>query len=378
MVEPFEVLTLEQLRARRSIKWTQHDPDVLPLWIAEMDALLAPSVAEALVADLITGDTGYPPLDTAYAEAFADVAAARWGWTFDPAGTTVCADTLTGIIRSLDLLTQPGETVLVPAPVYMPLLFLPAEMGRNVQQVPMTPDGRLDLDALATAMADPAVTALLLCSPHNPLGTVHTADELRAVAALAAEHGVGVVVDEIHALLVPAGGAEFTPYLAVNDTGLLVTSASKVYNMAGIKAAVIIAGTASGELVARLPESVKYGASTFGIRAHVAAWRGGDAWLEAVNANIVSNAAYLADLLSDRLPEIGYRPPASTYLAWLDCRALGLGDDPAAVFLERGRVALNGGLPFGIGGEGFVRLNLAASRSTLAEAVERMARALDR
>ena len=110
----------------------------------------------------------------------------------------------------------------------------------------------------------------------------------------------------------------------------------------------------------------------------MAAWRGGDAWLEAVNANIVSNAAYLADLLSDRLPEIGYRPPASTYLAWLDCRALGLGDDPAAVFLERGRVALNGGLPFGIGGEGFVRLNLAASRSTLAEAVERMARALDR
>ena len=153
MVEPFEVLTLEQLRARQSIKWQQHAPDVLPLWIAEMDALLPPSVTEALVADLITGDAGYPPLDAAYAEAFADVAAARWGWTFDPAGSTVCADTLTGIIRSLDLLTQPGETVLVPAPVYMPLLFLPAEMGRRVGQVPMTPDGRLDLDALAAAMA---------------------------------------------------------------------------------------------------------------------------------------------------------------------------------------------------------------------------------
>jgi len=202
---------------------------------------------------------------------------------------------------------------------------------------------------------------------------VHTADELRAVAALAAEHGVGVIVDEIHALLVPSG-TEFTPYLAVNDTGLVVTSASKVYNMAGIKAGVIIAGPGSRDTLAQLPESVKYGASTIGIRAHVAAWRGGDEWLDAVNANIASNAAYLADLLADRLPEVGYTPPASTYLAWLDCRALGLGDDPAAAFLERGRVAFNGGLPFGIGGEGHVRLNLAASRSTLAEAVERMAR----
>jgi cystathionine beta-lyase len=198
------------------------------------------------------------------------------------------------------------------------------------------------------------------------------------VAALAAEHGVGVIVDEIHALLVPAGGAEFTPYLAVDEAGIVVTSASKVYNMAGIKAAVMIAGEASRETLGQLPESVKYGASTFGIRAHVAAWRGGDEWLDAVNANIASNAAYLGELLADRIPEIGYRPPASTYLAWLDCRALGLGDDPAAVFLERGRVALNGGLPFGIGGEGFVRLNLAASRSTLREAVDRMARALDR
>jgi len=373
MVEPFEVLTLAQLRERRSIKWRQHAPDVLPLWIAEMDALPPQSVAEALVADLLVGDTGYPPLDHAYAEALADVAAARWGWQLDVEGTTVCADVLTGITRSLELFTQPGETVLVPAPVYMPLLFLPAEMGRRVQQVPMTAEGRLDLDALGAAMADPSATALILCSPHNPLGTVHTADELRAVAALAQEHGVGVIVDEIHSLLVPAG-TEFTPYLAVNGTGLVVTSASKVYNMAGIKAGVVVAGPGSRDTLAQLPESVKYGASTIGIRAHVAAWRGGDEWLDAVNANIASNAAYLADLLADRLPAVGYTPPASTYLAWLDCRALGLGDDPAAAFLERGRVALNGGLPFGIGGEGHVRLNLAASRSTLAEAVERMAR----
>ncbi|MFC6239370.1 hypothetical protein [Longivirga aurantiaca] len=125
MVEPFEVLTLEQLRARRSIKWTQHAPDVLPLWIAEMDAPLPASVVAALSADLAAGDAGYAPLDTAYAEAFAHVAAARWGWTVDPAATCVCADVLTGITRSLELLTKPGETVLVPAPVYTPLLLLP-------------------------------------------------------------------------------------------------------------------------------------------------------------------------------------------------------------------------------------------------------------
>jgi cystathionine beta-lyase len=370
---PFEELSLDELRTRTSIKWRMYPPDVLPLWVAEMDAMPAPAVVEALQDALRRGDVGYPPLDTSYAEALSDVAARRWAWELDPTATQTVADVLTGVHHALAALSAPGDAVLVPSPVYPPLLDFTAEMGRRVVPVPLTAAGRLDLDAIGAAMVGARV--LLLSSPHNPTGTVHTADELRSVAALAEEHGVDVVVDEIHGLLVPEGES-FTPYLAVSDRGLVVTSASKAFNLAGLKAGVIVAGPGSRAVVEALPPSLGYGVSHLGAVAHMAAWRHGDEWLDTVNANIASNALLLGELLAERLPAVGYRPPSSTYLAWLDCTALGLGDDPAAVFLERGRVALNAGPAFGVGGAGHVRLNLAASRATLTEAVDRMASAL--
>lgn len=369
---PFEALALDVLRTRTSIKWRMYPPDVLPLWVAEMDAMPAPAVVAALEDALRRGDVGYPPIDTSYAEALADVARRRWGWAVDTTATQTVADVLTGVHHALAALSDPGDVVLVPSPVYPPLLDFTADMDRRVVPVPLTPEGRLDLAAIGSAMAGGAARVLLLCSPHNPTGTVHTADELRTVAALAEEHGVDVVVDEIHALLVPEGET-FTPYLSVADRGLVVTSASKAFNLAGLKAGVIVGGPRSRGVVEGLPRSLGYGVSHVGAMAHRAAWRHGDDWLDAVNANIASNAAFLGELLAERLPAVGYRPPSATYLAWLDCTALGLGDDPAAVLLERGRVALNSGAAFGPGGAGHVRLNLAASRATLREAVDRMA-----
>jgi cystathionine beta-lyase len=374
--DPFEEMSLAELRARRSIKWRAFEPDVLPLWIAEMDARPPRSVVDVLSADLAAGDIGYPPMDTAYAEALADLATRRWAWQVDVAATRVCADVLTGIARSIDLLSEPGDVVVVPTPVYPPLLLFPREAGREVIEVPLTPAYRLDLEALGEAMAAPRARVLLLCSPHNPTGTVHTAEELRAVAEIAERHGVVVVVDEIHAPLVPEG-VVFTPYLSVAD-GLVVTSASKAYNLAGLKAGVIVAGGGSLPLLERLPESVAYGASTFGVRAHIAAWSGGDAWLESVNAAIRRNVDLVEGLLAARLPGAVWWRPESTYLAWIDCRGLGLGEDPAGELVARGRVALNDGRMFGAAGAGFVRINLAASRATLTEAVDRMVAAVER
>jgi cystathionine beta-lyase len=369
---PFEELSVEDLRRRGSIKWRESPADVLPLWIAEMDVMPPPSVVDELQRMLRDGDLGYAPLDTAYADSYARVAQRRWGLEVDVASVVPCADVITGVARAIATLSSPGDSVVVPTPVYPPLLMLPAEAGREVIEVAATAEGRLDLDALAVALADPSAMVLLLCSPHNPTGVVHTADELRAVAAMAADAGVEVVVDEIHALVVP-DGTTFVPWLSVNDGGIVVTSASKAYNMAGLKSALVQAGPASAEFVASLPLSVKYGASYSGQRAHIAAWDGGDAWMDAVNANIVDNVALLRRLLDEHLPEVGYVEPASTYLAWLDCRPLGLGDDPAAVFLERGRVALNSGLLFGEAAKGFARINLACSADVLTDAVRRMA-----
>lgn len=373
--EPFEAYSLEALRARTSIKWRMFEPDVLPLWVAEMDAVPVPSVVAAIEAALHSGDLGYAPVDDEYAESFAALAARRWGWSVDVAATTLAADVLTGVREALLAVTEPGEAVLVPTPVYHPLVDMPAAIGRRLVTCPLTPEGRLDPAAIEAGLADPGVRALLLCSPHNPTGVVHTADELRAVAAIAAAHDVEVVVDEIHAVLVPEG-TTFVPWLSASPRGIVVTSASKAYNMAAIKAAIVLVGAESAEVLERLPEILRWGASHIGVVAHRAAWDGGDAWAAAVNANISANAAYLAELLAERLPAVGYRGQEATYLAWLDCRALGLGDDPSVAFRERGRVALNPGPEFGPGGEGFVRLNLATSRAILADAVSRMAAAL--
>ncbi|MBI1377972.1 MAG: aminotransferase class I/II-fold pyridoxal phosphate-dependent enzyme [Frankiales bacterium] len=340
-----------------------------------MDALPAPAVVDAVCAAMSRGDTGYPPMDTSYAEAFSEAAARHWGWAPDPAATCVVADVLAGVREVLRLVTRPGDAVVVPAPVYPPLLEFTAAMGRRVVPVPLGPDDRLDLDAVAAALAEPDATALLLCSPHNPTGTVHTADELRGAAAVADAAGATVVVDEIHGLLVPEG-TRFTPYLAVAERGFVVTSASKAYNLAGLKAGLVVAGPASAALVEQIPLEARYGASYLGVLAHVAAWRHGDAWLDAVNAAIAANAEHLGRLLAEHLPQVGYRPPQATYLAWLDVSALGLGEDPAETLVERAGVALSSGLPFGPGGEQHVRLNLAASRATLATAVERIAAAL--
>jgi cystathionine beta-lyase len=252
---------------------------------------------------------------------------------------------------------------------------MPASIGRRLVTCPLTEEGRLDLAAIATGLQDPSVRAVLLCSPHNPTGVVHTQEELAGLAELAAAHDVEVVVDEIHALLVP-DASTFVPWLTVSPRGLVVTSASKAYNMAAIKAAVVIAGEASRESLSRMPETLRWGASHIGVIAHRAAWDGGDAWIDAVNGAITENAAYLSSLLAEHLPGVVYRGQQATYLAWLDCRALGLGDDPSVAFREHGRVALNPGPEFGPGGEGHVRLNLATSRATLTEAVHRMATVL--
>jgi cysteine-S-conjugate beta-lyase len=370
---PFESLTLDELRARSSIKWQRYPPDVLPLWVAEMDAPPVPSVVEAVTAAVRSGDLGYPPGDHAYAESFAAMAARHWGWTFDPQAAVPVADVLTGVREALLATTTPGDAVLLPTPVYHPLVDMPGEIGRRLVSCSLTAEGRLDLSSIAAALeADRGIRALLLCSPHNPTGVVHTADELDGVAQIAAEFSVEVVVDEIHSLLV-VEGSRFVPWLAVSDVGVVVTSASKAYNMAAIKAGVLITGSASTWVRDRLPVKLPWGASHLGGMAHRAAWDRGDAWLGAVNSNIAASTAYLAQLLAEQLPGVRYLGQEATYLAWLDCRELGLGDDPAARFLERGRVALSPGPEFGPGGEGFARMNLACSRAVLAEAVQRMA-----
>lgn len=372
MTMPFEVLSPAELRSRTSAKWTYHGPDVLPVWVAEMDVLPAPEVVEALTSAVRRGDTGYPGAGRRYAEAFGAFAEARWGWAPNPADTAMCADVMTGINVLIGHVTAPGDAVVIPMPVYPPFALVTEVLGRRVVPAPLTDSGRLDVAAIDTAVGESGATALLLCSPHNPTGAVHTAAELEALAALADRHGLTVIVDEVHAPLVPRG-ATFVPWLAVTDSGFVSTSAAKAFNLAGLKAGLIVAGPGSRASMRALPEWVRYGASHLGVIGHAAGYEADPAWLDAVNDNIAANRELLGSLLADRLPAVVHRAPEATYLAWLDCRGLGLGDDPAHAFLVRGRVALTPAPPFGPGSSGFARLNFACSSAVLTEAVDRMA-----
>mgnify|MGYP001389224271 CR=1 FL=1 len=373
----------DQLRRdRTSVKWVAFEPDVLPVWVAEMDAAPCPAVVDAVTAAVRRGDTGYD-FGVPYAQAASGYAAQHWGWSFDHRSTMGFADVMIGIEAIVRTVTGPGDTVIVSPPVYDSFYGFVTTTGRPRLDVPLTASGRLDLAALEAAFAAASAgggrAAYLLCNPHNPTGTVHTRTELTALAELAAGHHITVISDEIHAPLVYPGGDPFTPYLTVADEGLAfaVWSASKAWNLAGFKAAVAVAGPGSLPDLARIHEVHTHGVGHIGSIAHIAAFTQGQPWLEQVITELDANRRLLADLLARELPDVAMAVPDATYLAWLDCRGLELGDNPAAVFLERGRVALSAGPHYGAHcGRGFARFNFATSPEIIAEAVSRMAASL--
>jgi cystathionine beta-lyase len=377
---PLTTFTLEQLRTRTSEKWRHYEPDVLPLWVAEMDSTIAPSVTEALQLALTEADTGYAS-GNEYGLAFSEFAAARWGWNVDPEDTIPVIDVMRGIGDVIRLMSEPGAPVVITPPVYYPFARVVEALGREKIDAPLTAAGRLDAATLETACAEAASRGkgglILISNPHNPTGVAHTRAELEMLAAIAASHGLRIVADEIHApLMMP--GFEFVPILSVTaaENAIVVTSASKSFNLAALKAGLIVGGPGSRAEVRGMKGRVSNGASHWGMLSHVAALRGGGQWLDAVVADISSNSALLTELLAEHLPDAVYQPVEATYLAWVDCRALGLGDDPAAVFLEHGRVAFSSGPTFGVGGEGFIRVNIATTPEVLTEAIRRAGKAL--
>jgi len=378
-LDVFESVSLDDLHRRRSAKWATYADDVLPAWVAEMDFPLAPAVREILLQAVERDDCGYPfpgPL----AESFASFANARFGWAVDPEHVRLLPDVMAGVAALVDVLTGPGDGVVINPPVYPPFFSAIREAGRTVVEAPLRDNGagwELDLDALEAAFAGGA-RAYVLCNPHNPTGRAFRRDELEAVAALAERHGVLVVADEIHAPLV-LPGATHVPYVTLGDEaaahGIVLASASKAWNLAGLKCAVAVAGSEPGveRLASKLPQSLRFHAGHFGVLASVAAFDDGGDWLDALLARLDVNRRLLTDLLGRMLPAVRYVEPEAGYLAWLDCRALGLGDDPSAAFLERGRVALSPGPTFGVEGNGFTRLNFGTSSALVEEAVRRLA-----
>jgi len=373
--------SLAELSRRRSHKWRTYPPEVLPAFVAEMDFTLAEPISDAIRAALAIGDTGYPHTGE-LGEAFASFAAGCLAWTPNKDWVFPVPDVMTGIAEVLVATTSPGSGVVISPPVYGPFFFRLGFLGRPVVEAPLRRLGdgsyEMDFDELDRALASPGVSAYLLCSPHNPLGQVWGGDQLLTIAELCQRHNVVLLVDEIHAPLV-LPGTRFVPFGSLDhemtERAWIFSSASKGWNLAGLKCGVAVAGSApAAALLTERWEALL--ASHLGVLGSVAAFTRSLGWLDAVIAQIDHNRALLGRLLAEQLPDVGYAPGAASFLAWLDCTKLGLGEDPAAAFLARGRVALSPGTYFGAQGAGFARLNIGTSPELVTEAVHRMAAAV--
>ena len=369
------------LRTRTSTKWASYPPDVLPLFVAEMDFPLATPIAAHLIGMIGRGDLGYDSRRPAIGEAFAGFAHDRWGWDFDPATLRWTTNVMVAITELLRSVIEPGDAVVVNTPVYGPF-FWAIDDAKGVRvDVPLVEvaptEWEIDLEGLEAAFAAGA-KAFILCNPHNPIGIPHSREQLERVAELAAQYDVVVISNEIHGAIVHSDGV-FTPYLDVSDaaraTGVAVTSASKAFNIPGLTSAYWIPGSPeAAKRIAGISPSVVHRVSHLGTHAATVAFTSARDWLDSALETIEANRYRLRDLLAEQLPEAVLHEPRATYLAWIDFRALGWGDEPHRKIVKEAKVALSGGTAFGVEGTGFARINIACAPETLDEAIGRIAR----
>ena len=382
MTRLFETPSVDELRRRGSAKWTAF-PGAIGAFVAEMDFGLAPAIQDVLHDAVTHGRLGYLPQAVVRDLQLATAAFAedRYGWTQPPERIRPVSDVLTGLEVFLRHWSDPAKAAIVPTPAYMPFLRLPQAVGKPIVEVPSPQvDGRyeLDLDGIAAAY-EAGADVLILCNPWNPVGRVLTHDELVAVSEVVDRFGGRVYSDEIHAPLV-FEGHRHVPYASVNEVAAAHTvtavSASKAFNLPGLKCAqLLFSSDAEAERWDAVAGFAAHGAGILGVLANTAAYTEGRPWLDQVVAYLDESRALLQRRLEADLPQVGYRQPEGTYIAWLDVSALDLGDAASTAVVERAGVALTDGLACGQAGRGHLRLITATPQPVLDEVVDRLAKA---
>lgn len=380
-------VTAGWLRAKPGIKWRVTGPGELAAWVADMDFPAPPAVRRALAGLAGRGDLGYPAWlhdeSSPVGAAFAARMSARYGWKPDPAHAREFTDIIQGLQAVLFAATDPGDAVAMHVPAYPPFLSTLDAMERRLVPVPVDAERAarhgwsFDPERLARDVTATGARALVLVNPQNPSGRSFSRAELEAIAAVAHDRDLLVIADEVHADLTypPGTHTPFGSLPGAAERTVTLTSATKAFNLAGIRCAIAHIGSAAvRSAFAKLPPLLFGAVSAPGVAATLAAWEHCDGWLDAVLRRLAANRAIIADELGPL--GIRYRPPDATYLAWLDCRALDLAADPAEFFLDTAKVRLSPGGDFGPGGDGFARLNFATSPAVLTEICGRMAAAV--
>nr|WP_279672010.1 aminotransferase class I/II-fold pyridoxal phosphate-dependent enzyme [Flexivirga meconopsidis] len=375
-----QAVTVDQLRERGSVKWSVTSGNQLGAFIAESDLPLAPGIRDAVTGAVEGGLTGYLPDQVAATTAAAAAAFqhSRFGWSVDPAQVQLLPDVLAAFQYTATQLVDPATPIVLPTPAYMPFLQLPGALGRELRTVPMERvDGRHVLDPERLAEALDGGGLLVLINPHNPTGQVATRGELNQIADVVDRTGSTVFADEIHSPLVYPG-AQHVPYASLDERTAAHTvtavSASKGWNLPGLACAqLILTGDRHRELWHKSPMVTRHGTSPLGAVAATAAYdaagvRHLDGLIDYLQRGRDSFARKLA-----AAPQLGYTPPAATYIHWLDLRDAGI--DPASVAERTGVLGVNG---TACGTAGFLRLTLATSHEVVGEIADRLVDSLSR
>jgi cystathionine beta-lyase len=367
---------------RSSSKWRRFPDDILPMHVAEMDFDVAQPIQRRLVEMVNNSDLGYLGPLPELAPAFAGFAKRKWNWEIDQSAIKLATDVGVAAVEILRSVGRPGDKVLINSPVYASFFKWISEVKMVPHDAPLRLVGdrwSLDLAAIEKAFSE-GVKIYLLCSPHNPVGTVHTKEELQEVARLADKFNVLVISDEIHA---PLAWVPFTPLLSLGSAAenqtVTITSSSKAWNTAGLKAGFII--TQSKKMQERmrdLPEAMNWRASLLGAFSMVEAYTNGEEWLNDTVLKIQENLTFLRFELAKQLPKAKFFDMSATYLAWLDLSAYGL-DNLQGRLLQDAKVSVVAGPDHSPDNcyPDFVRFNFATSQPRIAEAIRRMAGVLE-
>jgi cystathionine beta-lyase len=382
----FSAHNLAELYTHRSDKWRGFPQDVLPLPVAEMDYPVAEPIKAILAEMVAKSDLGYLGPIPELGLGFKKFAAERWNWTVDEKQVRAATDVGVAVVEILRVFTKPGDSILISSPVYHNFYTWINETHLNCVDAPFERTGDeatnpwvINWDSIEKAYAS-GIKVHLLCSPHNPLGFIYTKQDLLKIVALAKKHNVLVISDEIHAPLT-FPGETFVPMLSLGadaeSVSVAVTAASKGWNIAGLKCAIIISQNEQmNSKLANLAPAMHYRASLLGGFATAIAFSEGEVWLDTVIAQLDHNRHLIKKLLAEKLPTVRYHIPQNSYLAWIDVASLNLGADPSVALVEKARVAFNSGHTFGKQCDQYVRLNFATSPEIITEAIDRIARSI--
>ncbi|MCI9877667.1 MalY/PatB family protein [Pseudomonas atacamensis] len=364
-----------------STKWSRYPADVLPMWVADMDFAAPPVIVEALQQRLLHPLLGYSVAQDNLREAIVADLWHKYSWQVKPQELIFLPGVESGFNMALKALVQAQQNVVVQVPNYPPLRHAPGHWGLNKVELEFNAqaDGTYatPLDALRESLKGGG--ALLLSNPHNPIGKVFAREELQAVADICAAQDAWIISDEIHAELCFDGRvhiptASLSPEISKRTITLM--SASKAYNIAGLKTSfMIIQDAALRERVNHARCGMVDSVNPLGMEATRVAYSEAAPWLAELKVYLQANRDWLVNAVRTRLPGVTINVPQGTYLAWLDCTALDL-SDPQRFFLEQGKVGLSAGLDFGDQHQQFVRLNFGCPRALLEEGIARMERAL--